>query len=231
MTVARDELTRRQDVNADEWTWGQPAPARPAPGRRWGSPGSAPVEWLVNRGAWEVGGGSAAVDATSWDASEGYAVTAAPSMRMVVSLGDLDESRWINLTGVSGHPFDAHYTDQTELWAEGETLPWPFTSLGGPRRRRGHAHADAGAGGVGAGTFPGQPALLTFPWVTPVGRAGGEQAPDTDLWASPAASDHLRFRSRHLRGPVRRGSGCFPAPGLPPGHGSWIHPHEWSETA
>ena len=48
-------------------------------------------------------------------------------MRMVVSLGDLDESRWINLTGVSGHPFDAHYTDQTDLWAAGETLPWVFS--------------------------------------------------------------------------------------------------------
>ena len=40
-------------------------------------------------------------------------------MRMVVSLGDLDDSRWINLTGVSGHPADAHYTDQTDLWADG----------------------------------------------------------------------------------------------------------------
>ena len=48
-------------------------------------------------------------------------------MRMVVSLGDLDESRWINLTGVSGHPFDSHYADQTELWLRGETLPWPFS--------------------------------------------------------------------------------------------------------
>ena len=48
-------------------------------------------------------------------------------MRMVVSLGDLDESRWISLTGVSGHPFDAHYTDQTDLWAAGETLPWVFS--------------------------------------------------------------------------------------------------------
>ena len=44
-----------------------------------------------------------------------YDVTAAPSMRMVVSLADFDDSRWINLTGVSGHAFDRHYTDQTDL--------------------------------------------------------------------------------------------------------------------
>jgi penicillin amidase len=49
-------------------------------------------------------------------------------MRMVVSLEDLDESRWVSLTGVSGHPFSDHYVDQTDLWAEGETLPWPFTA-------------------------------------------------------------------------------------------------------
>jgi penicillin amidase len=41
---------------------------------------------------------------------------------------DLDESRWINLTGVSGHPFSEHYTDQTDLWAEGQTLPWSFAA-------------------------------------------------------------------------------------------------------
>ncbi len=43
------------------------------------------------------------------------------------SLGDLDRSRWINLTGVSGHPASGHYTDQTDLWARGETLPWAFS--------------------------------------------------------------------------------------------------------
>jgi penicillin amidase len=47
-------------------------------------------------------------------------------MRMVVSLADLDDSRWVNLTGASGHAFDAHYVDQTRLWADGRTLAWPF---------------------------------------------------------------------------------------------------------
>jgi penicillin amidase len=46
---------------------------------------------------------------------------------MVVSLADLDDSTWVNLTGASGHAFSGHYTDQTEVWAAGGTLPWPFT--------------------------------------------------------------------------------------------------------
>jgi penicillin amidase len=44
-------------------------------------------------------------------------------MRMIVDLADLDRSRWINLTGDSGHAFDAHYWDQAELWARSETIP------------------------------------------------------------------------------------------------------------
>jgi penicillin amidase len=123
---ARDELTRRQSLDPDEWTWGH-LHRLDLHSPTLGESGVGPVEWLVNRNGWEVGGGSSTVDATSWDASEGYGVVSAPSMRMVVSLGDLDDSRWINLTGVSGHPFNKHYTDQTDLWVAGATLPWAFT--------------------------------------------------------------------------------------------------------
>jgi penicillin amidase len=68
------------------------------------------------------------VDATAWDASDGYQATSVPSMRMIVPMNDLDAARWINLTGASGHAFDSHYTDQTDLWAKGLTLPWAFSS-------------------------------------------------------------------------------------------------------
>jgi penicillin amidase len=44
-------------------------------------------------------------------------------MRMVVDLSDLDQSRWINLTGASGHAFQANYWDQAPLWADGRTTP------------------------------------------------------------------------------------------------------------
>jgi penicillin amidase len=47
-------------------------------------------------------------------------------MRMVVDLSDLDASRYVNLTGASGHAFDAHYDDQAPLWQRGETIAWPF---------------------------------------------------------------------------------------------------------
>jgi len=50
------------------------------------------------------------------------------SMRMVVDLGDLDSSTWVNLTGTSGHPGGAHYSDQLRTWASGGTYPWTFTA-------------------------------------------------------------------------------------------------------
>lgn len=86
-----------------------------------------PVRALVNAGPFELGGGSAIVDANGWTASQGFAVDRVPSMRMVVDLGDLDRSRWVNVTGASGHPADAHYTDQTATWAAGDTYAWPFS--------------------------------------------------------------------------------------------------------
>ncbi|MFC6288177.1 penicillin acylase family protein [Nocardioides sp. GCM10027113] len=124
---ARDELTRLQALDHEEWEWGR-LHHLDLENQTLGTSGVGVVEWLVNRGPWEVGGGSATVDATAWDAAEGYGVTAAPSMRMVISMADLDESRWVSLTGVSGHPASDHYTDQTDLWARGETVAWPFSA-------------------------------------------------------------------------------------------------------
>ncbi|CAB4723092.1 MAG: penicillin acylase family protein [Actinobacteria bacterium] len=126
LLAARDELTRRQAHDADKWTWGH-LHRLDLRSPTLGESGIGPVEWLVNRDGWQVGGGTSAVDASSWDAaSDSYDVTTAPSMRMVVSLNDWDDSRWINLTGVSGHPFHPHFTDQTDLWARGDTLRWAF---------------------------------------------------------------------------------------------------------
>jgi penicillin amidase len=43
-------------------------------------------------------------------------------MRMVIDLADLDRSRWINLTGASGHTASPNYWDQAKLWSDGETI-------------------------------------------------------------------------------------------------------------
>ncbi|MGN8244897.1 penicillin acylase family protein [Cellulomonas soli] len=128
LVQARQELTAQLGRDAEDWQWGrlhQAAPEHPVLG---GSSVPGVVRSLVNPAAHAVGGGSSVVDATAWDASaDTYTVTAAPSMRMVVDLGDLDSSTWVTLTGTSGHPASSHYDDQLGAWADGETFTWPFS--------------------------------------------------------------------------------------------------------
>ncbi len=127
MRDARDELVRLQARDPSGWRWGHQH-VLDLENQTVGQSDVGLVRRLLNRGGYELGGGTSIVDATGWTASEGYQVDWVPSMRMVVSLRDLDESTWVNLTGASGHAFADHYTDQTELWASGRTLGWPFTA-------------------------------------------------------------------------------------------------------
>lgn len=123
---ARDTLTAQQSKDPEDWRWGglhQLELVNPTLGES----GIGVVESLFNRGPFDVAGGGGLVNATSTDASQGYEVTAVPSMRMVVDLADLDRSRWIQLTGNSGHAYQRNYLDQFPLWRSGDTLPWAFS--------------------------------------------------------------------------------------------------------
>jgi penicillin G amidase len=126
MTDARWELTAKLGKDISTWNWGR-LHRLMLKNQTLGTDGPGFMQWLLNRGPWNLSGGEAAVDATGWNAAGGYGVVWVPSMRMVVNLADLDKSRWINLTGASGHARSPHYTDQTGKWANGELLDWPFT--------------------------------------------------------------------------------------------------------
>ncbi|WP_093765597.1 penicillin acylase family protein [Streptomyces sp. F-7] len=123
---ARWELTAKLGKDIDSWSWGR-LHRLFLDNQTLGSDGPGFVKYVLNRGPWKLGGGEATVNATGWNASGGYGVVWVPSMRMVVNLDDLDKSRWINLTGASGHAYNAHYVDQTDKWAEGELLEWAYS--------------------------------------------------------------------------------------------------------
>ncbi|MEU8717795.1 penicillin acylase family protein [Streptomyces sp. NPDC048663] len=126
MIDARWELTAKLGKDIDTWSWGR-LHRLFLKNQTLGTDGPAVVKYVLNRGPWKLSGGEATVNATGWNAAGGYGVVWVPSMRMVVNLADLDKSKWINLTGASGHAFSAHYTDQTGKWAAGELLPWSFS--------------------------------------------------------------------------------------------------------
>ncbi|MFF5101491.1 penicillin acylase family protein [Streptomyces sp. NPDC000134] len=126
MVDARWELTAKLGKDIDTWSWGR-LHRLFLKNQTLGTSGPGFLKYALNRGPWKLSGGEAAVNATGWNAAGGYGVIWVPSMRMVVNLGDLDKSRWINLSGASGHAYSAHYTDQTGKWAKGELLPWSFS--------------------------------------------------------------------------------------------------------
>lgn len=133
---ARLELTTSLGKNADEWKWGRVHLLELEHPVLGGSSIPGIVRNFVNPDPVQMPGGSSIVNATAWDASawdpetrsRSFGVTAGPSMRMVVDLADLDASRWVVVSGVSGHPGHPHYADQLTTWAVGETYPWPSTT-------------------------------------------------------------------------------------------------------
>ncbi|MPY60922.1 penicillin acylase family protein [Streptomyces spongiae] len=126
MDDARWELTAKLGKDIDTWSWGR-LHRLFLKNQTMGTEGPGFLQYMLNRGPWKLGGGEATVNATGWNAAGGYNVVWVPSMRMVVNLGNLDKSKWINLSGASGHAYNAHYTDQTDKWAKGELLTWSFS--------------------------------------------------------------------------------------------------------
>jgi penicillin amidase len=128
LVQARLDLAKHLGKDPVTWSWGELHTLTEKHQVLGGSTVPDIVRRIFNRGPVELGGGSSIVNANGWDVSSGnFDVNWAPSMRMVVNLANLDESTWVTQTGTSGHPYSAHYVDQLDAWAAGETFPWPFS--------------------------------------------------------------------------------------------------------
>ncbi|MGK4582633.1 penicillin acylase family protein [Kitasatospora sp. HPMI-4] len=128
---ARQDLTAQMGKDIKTWNWGRLHSLtlkEQTLGTDDSSIASGLVHQLLNRGPYQLSGGSAAVNASGWNAAAGYDVDWIPSMRMVVDLSDFNASRWITVGGASGHAFHANYNDQTSLWAGGNLLPWAWSA-------------------------------------------------------------------------------------------------------
>ena len=114
-TSAVTEMQDLQGKTPEKWNWGDlhTSSFRNA---TLGESGIAPIESLFNRGPFRTAGGSSIVNATSWSTLEPYSVSWLPSMRMIIDLGNLQNSLTIHTTGQSGHAYHPHYIDMADLW-------------------------------------------------------------------------------------------------------------------
>ncbi len=120
-----DGVAELQDTfgkDMTQWNWGEMHAATFKNGTL-GESGVFLIEDLFNRGPFPVGGGEAIVNATGWSVKDGYETNWLPSMRMIVDLGNLDNSVTVHTTGESGHAYHKHYDDMSTLWANIQYYP------------------------------------------------------------------------------------------------------------
>ena len=133
--AAVDELQERQGKDPAGWRWCDlhTVTFRNA---SFGESGIAPIEAIFNRGPYPCAGGEGIVNATGWDATEGYQVDWIPSMRMIVDLSDLDNSLMMHSTGQSGHAYHPHYIDMADPWRNIEYHPmlWDRAQVEGAQK-------------------------------------------------------------------------------------------------
>jgi penicillin amidase len=129
-TEAEAELEKLQGRDSAKWNWGGLHTATFA-NQTLGTSGIAPIEALFNRGPFPTNGGDAIINATGWNATLGYSVDWLPSMRMIVDLGNLDNSVTVHTTGESGHAYSPHYIDMADLWRNIQYYPmlWDETVI------------------------------------------------------------------------------------------------------
>lgn len=118
--------------DTSKWNWGDMHAATFRNGTL-GESGVGLIEALFNRGPYPTGGGEAIINATGWSIRDGYETNWLPSMRMIVDLGDLNNSLTVHTTGQSGHVDHPHYVDMAAMWANVEYYPmlWEEGSITG----------------------------------------------------------------------------------------------------
>jgi penicillin amidase len=133
------ELEKLQGKDPAKWSWGD-LHTITFRNQSLGESGVAPLEALLNRGPFPTAGGEAIVNATGWDAVDGFQVDWLPSMRMIVDLGDFERSLSVHTTGQSGHAFHPHYADMVDLWRTIQYHPMRYAADGIQSSAEAHLH-------------------------------------------------------------------------------------------
>ncbi|MCF7825767.1 MAG: penicillin acylase family protein, partial [Candidatus Marinimicrobia bacterium] len=78
------------------------------------------IEKFFNYGPFPFGGDGETVNRGAHDFTQPYITTMTASMRFLVDLEDITQSRISNASGQVGMPLQDHYTDLVDSWLAGE---------------------------------------------------------------------------------------------------------------
>ena len=125
--TAVDRLSDQYGENLGAWAWGGVHTIEfEHPLGDYEQYGYRPLRKIFNIGPYPVAGATQDVNNMLWQL-EPYAVTAGPSMRLLIDYADLSDSQIIFPTGNSGHFMSKHFDDQTELFIRGGYRTINFT--------------------------------------------------------------------------------------------------------
>jgi penicillin amidase len=133
LASALDEIARRLGADETRWQWGalhravfvHPLSARVDDATR----------RLLDVGTWPLGGSAHTPMAATYGAGN-YQLASGASFRMVVDVGQWDNSVAINTPGQSGDPASPLYRNLAPLWAEGRYFPLVYSQGAVERRAR-----------------------------------------------------------------------------------------------
>ena len=124
LASAYQEMEKLQGADPKQWRWGTLHHNLSE------HPFSAIVDEAtrsrLNIGPLERGGGPNTPNVAHYRLSD-FRDTAGPSIRIVVDLGNWDNSRAVNNPGQSGDPDNLHYRDLAPLWKTGQYFPLLYT--------------------------------------------------------------------------------------------------------
>lgn len=120
LAAALGEVEGKLGPDLGGWTWGRlhravfEHPLAPVV--------DEPTRTRLNVGEWPIGGSGFTPMNTGYRTSD-FRLTNGASFRMVLDVGNWDDSRVINTPGQSGVPASPHYRDLAAIWVRGEHFP------------------------------------------------------------------------------------------------------------
>jgi penicillin amidase len=124
IAAAYEEMEKLEGADPKAWQWGKLHHSLPEHPLMQAVDGE--MLHRLQPGPFPTPGGPYTPNASSYRASD-FQLTGGPSFRMVLDVGNWDNSRAVNYPGQSGNPDDDHYRDLTGMWLTGKYFPLLYT--------------------------------------------------------------------------------------------------------